>query len=87
MKDNVRPLKKCGVPDAESFSREVTVEVRGLMAQLGGIGWDFQDIATALDCGRTTLYSWRTGAADMPAAKLKLLHAVVALNVKRAVGQ
>lgn len=87
MKESLIKLRKCGVPDSESFARDVTVEVRGLMAQLGGIGWDFQDIATALDCGRTTLYSWRTGAQDMPAAKLKRLHAIVRENVRKAAGQ
>lgn len=87
MKNNGNGLRKCGVPDSDAWNDRVSAECRGLMAQLGGIGWDFVDIATALDCGKTTLYMWRTGASAMPAAKLLQLRAIVAENVRKAAGQ
>lgn len=87
MPSNIKPLARCRVPNPDFWDNAVAAEARGLMAQLGGIGWDFADIAAALDCGRTTLYAWRTGESSMPAAKLLQLRAVVAENVKKAVGQ
>jgi hypothetical protein len=84
---SISTAKSGRVPDSDFWNNAVATEARGLMAQLGGIGWDFADIAAALECGRTTLYSWRTGEASMPAAKLLHLRALVAENVKRAVGQ
>ena len=80
-------VRSARVPDPDFWNNAVATEARGLMAQLGGLGWDFVEIAAALDCGRTTLYAWRTGESSMPAAKLLQLRAIVAENVKRAVGQ
>lgn len=78
--------KSARVPDPDFWNNAVATEARSLMAQLGGIGWDYVDIASALGCGRTSLYAWRTGESSMPAAKLLQLRALVAENVKRAVG-
>ncbi len=87
MPNTLKTVASCRVPDLDIWDRAVAVEARGLMAQLGGIGWDFYEIAAALDCGRTTLYSWRTGETSMPAAKLLRLRALVAESVKKAVGK
>lgn len=87
MPSKLRPVASCRVPNSDFWNNAVAVEARGLMAQLGGIGWDFVDIATTLDCGRTTLYAWRTGESSMPAAKLLHLRALVAENVRKAAGQ
>lgn len=87
MPNRLKPVVNCRVPNSDYWDNAVAVEARGLMAQLGGIGWDFVDIATALDCGRTTLYAWRTGESSMPAAKLLQLRAIAAEHVRKAVGQ
>ncbi len=87
MQTKINPgLRKC-VPDSASWPQQVAAEARGLLAQLGGAGWGFADIAAALDCGTRSLYTWRIGGADMPACKLLALRALVAENCKKAVGQ
>lgn len=80
----VRPLVKARVPDSDAWAHAVATEVRELCAQLGGSGWDFAEIAAALNTGRTSLYAWRLGDRDMPAKKLLELRALVAKNVRRS---
>jgi hypothetical protein len=80
VKAKLRPLAVARVQDPERWSKAVAQEVRGHMAELGAIGWTLWDIAAAVGCSRTSLVSWRSGAAEMPASKLLLLREVVALN-------
>jgi hypothetical protein len=77
------PLAKARVPDLDHWGREVAREVRELCAQLGGAGWDFVDIAEAIQAGRNSLYEWRLGARDMPAKKLLALRALAAEHARR----
>lgn len=74
--------RKARVPDSTQWEREVARECRELCAALGSVGWDFIEIAEAIGTTRKTLYAWRLGDTDIPAAKLKHLRAVVAENVK-----
>ena len=77
----VTPLR---VQDGAHYSRLVAAEVRGLVAQLGALGWTLWDVAASLDCSRRSIVSWRHGAAEMPASKLLRLRDVVALACRRA---
>ena len=72
-KPKLRPPSPAHVRNPEAWLKDSAEEVRGLMATLGAAGWSLWDIAAALDCGRTALWSWRTGAADMPASKFRRL--------------
>jgi len=71
------------VRNPEQWLAAAAAEVREHMAVLGAAGWSLWDIAAALDCGRTALWSWRTGASDMPGSKLLALRAL-AHEVKKA---
>lgn len=79
----LRPLAACRVQDSEHWSRAVATEVRGHLAALGATGWTLWDIAAALACSRTSLVSWRSGGAEMPASKLLRLRAIVVANGRR----
>jgi hypothetical protein len=79
----IRPLAAVRVRSHEQFLAMAAAEVREHMAVLGAAGWSLWDIAAALDCGRTALWSWRTGASDMPGSKLLALRAL-ASEIKRA---
>jgi hypothetical protein len=69
----LRPPVKARVRSAEQWLSAAAEEIRGYMAELGASGLSLWDIAAGLNCGRTALWSWRTGAADMPTSKfLKL---------------
>ena len=76
-------VRRAGVREPEQFLRESAEEIRGYMATLGSAGWSLWDIAAALSCGRTALWSWRTGAGDMPTSKFKKLRALAAEVGKR----
>lgn len=84
LKAQVRPVPQGRVQNAADYSRAVTTEVRALLAAIGGAGWGLFDIAAALDCSPRSLYSWRKGAAEMPASKLLALRDLVAREVRRA---
>ena len=80
-------VRRAGVREPEQFLRESAEEIRGLMAICGAAGWRLWDLCAALDCGRTALWSWRTGAGDMPASKLrKLRHLALEAQTKRRTG-
>jgi hypothetical protein len=74
----LRPPVRASVRHPEQFLAEAAEEIRGYMATLGADGWSLWDIAAALDCGRTALWSWRTGAGDMPLSKFKKLKQLAA---------
>lgn len=87
MTTKLRPLARTVVREPEQWLRDSAEEIRGLMAILGAAGWRLWDLAAALDCGRTALWSWRTGAADMPASKLRRLRALAAeVGARKVVG-
>lgn len=85
MSAKLRPLARARVQNPERFLYESACEVRELLATLGRSGWSLWDIAASLDCSRTSLWSWRTGAGDMPASKLRHLRALAA-ECRKAVG-
>jgi hypothetical protein len=78
-------LASC-VRDPEQWLRESAQEVASYMAVLGGAGWSLWDIAAALDCGRTALWSWRTGTSDMPTSKFRRLKKLAAQVTRQATG-
>jgi hypothetical protein len=87
MSSQLKPPIRASVRDAEHFLAEAAEDIRGYMAILGGAGWSLWDIAAALKCGRTALWSWRTGAGDMPLSKFKKLRALATeAGEKRKVG-
>lgn len=84
---NPSGIKDARVRDPESWLKDSAEEIRGCMATLGAAGWSLWDIAAALDCGRTALWSWRTGCADMPTSKFRRLKKIAAdVAAKRRTG-
>jgi hypothetical protein len=75
--------RKARVPNATQWELAVARECRELCAALGAQGWDFVEIAEAIGVTRKTLYAWRLGDTDIPAAKLQQLRFVVAENVRK----
>lgn len=80
-------IRRAGVADPQQWLRDSAVEIREHMATLGAIGWSLWDLAEALNCDRTALWRWRTGAADMPASKFRKLRALAAEHGRKAANQ
>ena len=80
-------VRRACVRNPEQLLKESAAEVREHMATLGAAGWTLWDIAAALHCGRTALWSWRTGAGDMPGSKLRELRRLAAEHGRKVAGQ
>ena len=79
----LRPLARCGVPDAAKWDRLVCSEVRGLLAALAGAGVSMVDVGVSIGVGRRTLYRWRTGEDAIPAKKLLALRALAGERARK----
>ena len=83
MKAKLRTVAECRVPVATQWARAVARECSDLCSALGATGWDFVEIAEAIGTTRKTLYAWRVGDTDMPAAKMLALRALASEHARK----
>lgn len=76
--NQLRPPRKCGVPELSKWEHAVATEVRGLLTALHASGVSMVDVGVSIGVARRTLYRWRTGEDSIPASMLLALRELAA---------